>query len=194
MPLSTPKPRQLQHTRKLDLRAYYREDNLWDIEGHLIDVKPFDFDMVDASRSADEPIHDMWLRITIDDEFLVRDVTAHMDTGAHFVCHLATPNFSALIGLKIGPGWNRKLRERLQRSHSCTHLIEMLGQMATTAMQAVWSKTEQTELGESPENRSLSKSMVDSCYAYRSDSPYVEKYYPQSYKPTNANSANDSSE
>ena len=39
MPLSMPKARRLLHTRSIDLRGYYRDDGLWDIEAHFADVK-----------------------------------------------------------------------------------------------------------------------------------------------------------
>ena len=44
MPLSPPAPREPIHTRAIDLRGYRREDGLWDIEGHLTDVKCYDFE------------------------------------------------------------------------------------------------------------------------------------------------------
>ncbi|HZD25710.1 MAG TPA: DUF2889 domain-containing protein [Alphaproteobacteria bacterium] len=186
MPLSQPVSRELIHTRILDLRAYRRADGLWDIEGHLTDVKPFPYDLMDGARAADEPVHDMWLRLTLDRDFVIREAEATMDTGAHGICHLAAPNFAALAGLRIGPGWNRKVRERVGRGRGCTHLVEMLGQMATTAMQAMWAEQESEEgaEGEVPAGgRELKPGLADSCYAYRRESPFVKEYFPSSYLP-----------
>ena len=42
MPLSNPAPRKPMHTRTVECRGYLRDDGRWDIEGHLIDTKPFD--------------------------------------------------------------------------------------------------------------------------------------------------------
>ena len=39
MPLPRPVPRKLSHNRVIDCRGYERDDGLWDIEGHLTDVK-----------------------------------------------------------------------------------------------------------------------------------------------------------
>ena len=41
MPLSQPAPRKLMHNRVIECRGYEREDGLWDIEGHLVDTKPY---------------------------------------------------------------------------------------------------------------------------------------------------------
>jgi hypothetical protein len=183
LPLPTPVARELQHTRTLDLKAYRRDDGLWDIEGHLTDVKPFAYPMLDATRDANEPIHDMWLRLTIDQQMTVREAVAHMDTGAHFVCHRVTPNFAALAGLKIGAGWNRKVRERVGRTHGCTHLIEMLQQMATTAMQALWADDDADAAATPADRREMPSGMENACFAYRTDGEYVEKFFPRFYRP-----------
>ena len=39
MPLSPPEDREPIHHRRIDCRGYRRKDGLWDIEGHLTDVK-----------------------------------------------------------------------------------------------------------------------------------------------------------
>ena len=58
--------RELLHNRQVELRGYKREDGLYDIEGHLVDTKAIDFKLAAGLRPAGQPIHDMWLRITID--------------------------------------------------------------------------------------------------------------------------------
>ena len=44
MPLSPPAPREVLHDRRIECAGYHREDGLWDIEGHIVDTKPFDFE------------------------------------------------------------------------------------------------------------------------------------------------------
>lgn len=172
MPLSDPAPRAPSHTRSLEIAGYQRDDGLWDIEGHLVDVKPFAHGMGEENRAANQAIHDMWLRITIDDDYLVRDAEASMDVGAYRICNQVSPNFAQLKGLSIGPGWNKRVRERLGGALGCTHLIEMLAQMATTAMQTLWTAEEEKNRAEGRE-MALPDGMVDSCYAYRRDGPLV---------------------
>ena len=43
MPLSTPTEREHLHSRQIGLMGYRRNDGLWDIEGHLTDVKTYGF-------------------------------------------------------------------------------------------------------------------------------------------------------
>ena len=104
MALPEPVERELIHERDVECRGYRRADGLWDIEGHLIDTKTYDFENQDRGTvEAGTPVHDMWIRLTIDDKFLVRDVIAVTDQGPFSICADITPNFQRLKGLKIGP-------------------------------------------------------------------------------------------
>ncbi|MEM7252250.1 MAG: DUF2889 domain-containing protein [Pseudomonadota bacterium] len=183
MPLSALIDRELIHTRRIEISAHRRQDGLYDIEGHLVDVKPFRYPMVDQTREANEPVHDMWLRLTIDDELAIHDVDAGMDVGAHDICHEVTPNFRALIGLQIGPGWNRAIRERLGGGHGFTHLNEMLAQMATTAFQATYAEREMAALA-AREPLPLADGVMNACYTYRPNSRYVQRYFPDQFAPS----------
>ena len=185
MPLSQAGEREMIHTRTIDIRAYRRDDELFDIEGHILDVKPFTHHMLDSHRSAGEPVHDMWLRLTIDKAMVVQSAEAKLDVGAHFICHRVEPNFADLAGLKIGPGWNRAVRERVGHDRGCTHLVEMLAQMATAAFQAMWSEREPDgEVHRRAEDRVLPKGLLNSCFTYRGDSPFVREYFPSSFEPS----------
>ncbi|MBT3331014.1 MAG: DUF2889 domain-containing protein [Rhodospirillaceae bacterium] len=182
MPLSDPAPRALQHTRNLELKAYQREDELWDIEGHITDLKEADYSMLDNERTADQPVHDMWLRLTIDTDLVVQEAEAQMDIGAHIPCPKAAPNYSRLKGLKMGPGWNKAVRERLGGVMGCTHLNEMLAQMATTAMQSLFEVVENMQ-DQGDGRYYLSPGLRNSCYAYALNSTYVRDYFPDFYEP-----------
>jgi len=115
MPLSPPKPRHLIHNRAIECRGYEREDGLWDIEAHLVDTKTFATTARDTGkpRQAGEPVHNMWLRLTIDLDMLIHDAEAATDSGPYVNCGDITPNFKALKGITISAGWRRKTREVL---------------------------------------------------------------------------------
>jgi hypothetical protein len=139
MGLSPPKPRAPVHHRRITAGGYGREDGLFDIEGHLVDTKAYPFD--NAWRGPippGEPLHDMWLRLTVDDELTVIEAQAETAAGPYPVCPAITPAFSRLEGLRIGPGWRRAVQSRLGGVQGCTHLAELLGPLATTAFQTVY--------------------------------------------------------
>ena len=73
MPLSTPVPRQMLHRRVVQCTGYRREDGLWDIEGHMVDTKTYSVPNEDRGGviQAGEPLHEMWIRLTVDEESFV---------------------------------------------------------------------------------------------------------------------------
>ena len=83
MPLPvTDVERELRHTRRVRYEGYKRADGLWDIEAHLTDVKSHDNPMKTGVRRAGQPIHEMWLRVTIDRHFTMLDAVASLRRGA----------------------------------------------------------------------------------------------------------------
>jgi hypothetical protein len=184
LPLPVSENREHLHTRTITMQAFRRDDGLMDVEGHLTDIKPFEHQMMDGFRRAGEPVHDLSLRIALDDKFIVVEAEACMDQGAHDICSGAEPNFSRLIGLQIGPGWNKKVKAAMSPGRGCTHIIEMLAQMATAAMQASWSRKpgEKIEMPP-PEERQMESRMLNACYPYHESSPWVEEHFPNAYIP-----------
>ena len=134
MPLSTPVDREPMHRRGIEMHGYRRADGLFDIEAHLLDTKFYGFENEDKGWMAPgTPLHGMWIRLTIDDDLLIHSCEAASDHTPYAVCPQAAPNFARLAGLRIGPGFNRAVQERVGGALGCTHLREVLDQMATVA-------------------------------------------------------------
>lgn len=186
MPLSPAPERELLHLRDIALRGWRRADGLYDIEAHLLDTKATGFANDHRGEIAPgEPLHGMWLRLTIDEDMLVVRCEAASDHTPYAVCPAAAPNFAALAGLRIGPGFNRAVAERVGGTKGCTHLRELLGQMATVAYQTlypVFAARERAEAarraatGEAPPARA--PALVGTCLAYAPDSPVTLARWP----------------
>lgn len=179
MSLSTPATRQHLHTRTVTCQGFRRDDGLWDIEGHITDVKTYPFPNDHRGTiEPDDPIHDMWIRLTLDNDFVVRAVEAVTDKGPFGVCGAITPSFQQLVGLRIGLGWTRAVKERLGGVAGCTHLVELLGPVATTAFQTIYPvlSRERVKAGK-PEARSRPP-MLDTCHALAADGDIVKRYWP----------------
>lgn len=181
MPLSPPAERRHVHLRAINIRGYERADGLWDIEGHLVDTKSYGFDNRDRGRvEPGTPVHEMWLRITIDTEMLIHAAEASTEYGPYAMCGAITPNFTKLAGIRIGPGWRKKVREVVGGVKGCTHLVELLGPLATTAYQTIWpamSKKQKDEARDSGKQPAI----LGSCHAYAPDSPVVKRNWPEHY-------------
>ncbi|HSQ05726.1 MAG TPA: DUF2889 domain-containing protein, partial [Burkholderiales bacterium] len=115
MNLSNAAPRRLIHTRTIECKAYEREDGLWDIEAHLVDTKTDRHLRRHGGRDREpgEPIHDLWIRVTMDLDFLIHDVEAATVSTPFAECGNVTPRFKKLIGVKIASGWRKEIAARL---------------------------------------------------------------------------------
>jgi hypothetical protein len=163
MPLPQSAPRRLIHTRRIEVQGFEREDGLWDIEAHLVDTKavPHSRRNGGRDRAPGEPVHDMWLRLTIDLDMVVHDVEACTDSGPYAICGDITVNFKRLIGLKIGPGWRKEIRARVGGIEGCTHMVRE--RRSRNAGKPVTKKPYQ----------------IGSCHVYEEGSPAVRQRWPQ---------------
>jgi hypothetical protein len=189
MSLSQPVPREHIHTRHVECRGFRRADGLWDVEGRLTDVKSYSFHNSHRGEIAPgTPVHDMWLRLTVDDDLTIHAVEAVTDSSPFRACPGVTPNFQRLIGLSIRSGFKRKVRERLGGTQGCTHLVELLGSVATTAFQTVFpirNRSEATARGGDEPNGAhegrLRPQLIDTCHAFASDGEVVKESWPDYY-------------
>ena len=106
MPLPPATPREHLHTREIECRGYRREDGLWDIEGRLVDTKTYGFfNHARGDVKSGQPVHDMSIRLAVDNESIIHEAVGCMDHTPYPICGNATFTVDELKGPKIGPGW-----------------------------------------------------------------------------------------
>jgi hypothetical protein len=203
MPLTQPATREKLHTRDIQICGYRRADGLFDIEAQLADTKSYGFVNQDRGYvTAGEKLHGMWLRLTLDDTMTIVASEAATDHAPYAVCPSAAPAFASLAGLRIKPGFLREAAQRVGGPVGCTHLRELLQQVATTAYQTIspyraWREAQQNgeaaERGSDKLDARIAKklvaaggSIVDTCRAYASDGPIVRRRWPELYTGTDA--------
>lgn len=180
MPLPSPAPREALHRRLIDMHGYRRADGLFDIEGHLEDTKTYPFGNLDRGTiQPGVPLHGMWLRLTVDEDLVIVACEAATDFSPYSICPQAAPNFAALEGVRIGPGFTRAVKERVGGVHGCTHLREMLAQMATVAFQTIYPVRRKKEAEDPAAAAAARNRMVGTCLAYAPDSPIVTERWGQ---------------
>lgn len=179
MPLSPAAEREHIHTRSYDIRGYRRGDGLWDIEARMTDVKSYGFKNDHRGEiKPGEPLHDMAIRLTLDEDLVVRDIEAATDAAPYAVCPAITPNFKRMIGERVGLGWRYAIKKHLGGVEGCTHLVEMLGMMATVAFQTLYPVLAK-KAAKAP--RKGRPALIDTCHAYRSDGDVVKRQWPAHY-------------
>ena len=171
-------PRVLVHTREVVCRGYRRPDGLWDIEAHMADRKEYTVHSDYRCVETGEPFHDMALSVTVDGSLTIQAVEASIAAAPHRICPAIVPNFQRLVGLRIASGFTLELRRRLGGVEGCTHLVELFGSLATTAVQTVQPllSGDGHALAERPRQ-------IGACHALAATGEVVAKYWPGFHVP-----------
>jgi hypothetical protein len=193
MPLPPPADRTLLHTRKITCQGYRRADGLWDVEGHLTDERTYAHrGLTGAEKQPGEFIHDLSIRLTLDDSLTVRAVAVAADATPFPLCPAIAPAYQKLVGLAIVSGWTAAVKERLGGVQGCTHLVELLGPVATTAFQTIAPIRQQAEIREREAMRDQGVEppprrpppLLNSCHSFAADGPLVRTLWPEHAKPS----------
>lgn len=191
--LPDPAAREALHTRRYDFRGYRRTDGLFDIEGRMVDTKDYAFpNDWRGIVEPGQPVHDMLIRLTLDDRFTIQDIAVVTAASPFAICRDITPAFDALKGATIAKGWSRTLRNSFTGAHGCTHHVEMLRAMGTVAFQTIYGYREkatrdsgatQTEGPPAEAVPGKRPAFLDTCHALASDGEVVRTHWPQFYEP-----------
>jgi hypothetical protein len=176
MPLTDPVAREPLHKRAIEINGYRRADGLFDIEATLADTKSYEFTTFE--RGAIHPgdrLHGMALRMTVNESLTIIACEAVMDDTPYRLCPEVAPNFARLAGLRIGRGFLKAAAERVAGPEGCTHLRELLQQVATVAFQTI------APLRRDVRSRDMTALLIDSCYAYAGKGDLVRRRWPDLY-------------
>jgi hypothetical protein len=175
MPLSpsTSARRKIQN-RQIQLEGWKRDDGLWDIEGRLTDTKEHDYSLGSGVRPAGAAIHDMQVRITIDEHFNIVAAEAHSLAVPYPGCDTITPAYGKLTGLNLMRDFRRNVSELFGSIKGCSHITELLMLLPAVAFQTFASDlTEESGFGGSNKPFPL-----DKCHALETTTDTVRRYYP----------------
>jgi hypothetical protein len=185
MPLPTPAPRKLRHTRTIVCEGYERADGQWDVDGRLTDVKAdtIKFWNEGAEIPAGQPVHDMYLRLTVDSKMTITHSEAAMDYHPWPVCPAITQNFSKLAGVSIKPGFTKKAGDLFGGINGCTHLGSLIGPAATTVMQTmVRARVKRMKEAQDNGQPRPMPAFLNTCHTWATNSPVVKREYPEFYR------------
>jgi hypothetical protein len=174
MPLPPAATRKLFHERSIRCRGYFRDDGLWDIEARLVDTRSYTSDVGFRHEvPAGEAVHEMLLRLTIDSDLVIQEAIAITEIGPYPSCSSANSKIPELKGVRIAFGWRGEVDLRLGGRNGCAHIRELLGPIATAAIQTLAPRR-----GIDDRDRNGRPTRIDSCHAYASDGEVVRRYWP----------------
>ena len=184
MPLPAPQARTHLHTRATVYRGYRRDDGLWDIEAELSDTKTYSFELQGRpALTPGEPIHGMAIRATLDDSMTIREIVTVMDDTPYGECQQGTDPMQKMVGVAMGPGWRMAIERALGGTRGCTHLRELLFNMATAAYQTIpgYRSHLRKQAGSNEDHGAATTAPyhLGKCIAWDFNGAVVQRNYPQ---------------
>lgn len=170
----------------MDVQVFSRGNGLWEADAQLVDVKARDVPMVSGLRPAGTPIHEMLLRIVVNEKLEILEAgsqTLWMPYPGH--CNEHGDAYAKLVGLNLLQGFRQALRERLGGVLGCTHLTELAQVLPTAVVQAMAGEVFDTR-GQGAQQ----PFQIDRCHALRSDGEAVRQFYPRWHRPPTTNDTN----
>lgn len=182
--MATDLDRELVHTRQITCRAFRLKNGFLEIEAMLNDEKGQEVKFRSRpSVLAGEFMHRMSLSVTIDNDYVIRDVRVVTLQAPWPMCGGTDADYARLIGLRVGPGFSQKVRELLGGVKGCTHVTELVAQAANTYMQASWPDriARQVAVDQDPRQwpDKSTLAFVDHCHAWRRDGETLVQEYPE---------------
>src|ERR1700694_355109 len=99
MPLSRPQPTRTRlHTPRVTYECFRRDDGLFELEAHLTDVKDHDYVLLTGVRRAGDAVHDMWARVTVGRDYVVRAIDVSTESMPYpGACDRIEPAYARLV-------------------------------------------------------------------------------------------------
>lgn len=165
------------HTRRVSYECFRRDDDLFDLEGHLTDIKDHDYALLTGVRRAGDPVHDMSVRVTIGRDYRIRSIQVRTD-GMPYIgaCDRIEPAYSKLVGASVLHGFRKTLNEAMGGVRGCSHVTELLTHLPSAAIQMFAGLRREIEEGEGKPFQ------LDRCHALETTTDTVRRYYPQWYR------------
>jgi hypothetical protein len=176
--------RQLKHRRQIDVQVFSRGNGLWEVDAVLTDTKTRVADMLDGPRPAGTPIHDMLLRLVVNEKLDILEagsVTRWMPYNG--ICNDHDDAYGGLVGMNLLQNFRLAMRKKLGGVLGCTHITELAQTLPTAVVQAF--------AGEVIDTRGTAEGaqqpfQIDRCHALRADGDIVRLHHPRWYRPAAA--------
>ncbi|QHE84585.1 DUF2889 domain-containing protein [Hydrogenophaga sp. BPS33] len=188
MPLSPPQTRSPITARHIVCEGFRRDDGLWEVEARLADTRSYEAPTLwRPNLPAGEPFHEMALRLAFDDLREIHEIEVAIDSHPFPECPSAIPNFQRLIGLRMGAGFNKAVQARVGGEEGCTHVLTLITNMATVAVQTLGSQIRWNDRASAERVYGLDADgkppVVGACRGYGRSGEMVRRIYPDFYIP-----------
>jgi hypothetical protein len=171
--------RELIHTRKITVNCYETDEERMIIEGYLTDERLFPYIIHALNEKHDAGLmHHITLTMELSiPQMKIVSMKAEMPVVPDNGCRDIKKAVEMLVGLRIRPGFTNETRKILGKASGCLHLTNLILSMSSAAVQGVWSYYSRVREGRGapPLPRTDRSMLLNSCYMWRDDGPFVER-------------------
>lgn len=162
------------HHRRSIVFDVHDADDAVRVVGHLRDERPW------AQQPEHLPVvHDLELEATVSlTDFTVRSVEVRFHTYPHAECPQIADAYQRLVGMRVGHGWSKAVRERVGGPQGCAHLRELARAMAPVLVQAAFSarvRENPTREGDETRLRKVLPLLTGTCHVWAPEGPGQRK-------------------
>ena len=163
------------HVRTIEISTYSTDDeNKFIIEGFLNDDRFNDYYLITGEKKPAGKIHQMVVRMLIAlPDMKIEEIEAEMIDVPAEECYDTSDFVKSLIGLTLSQGYSIKVRSLLGGINGCTHMVNLLINMAPAALQGIWSFKSKKKVDKDsiPDEKNrvfyMVKFLKNTCYAWR---------------------------
>lgn len=107
------------------------------LEAYIIHVKSNDLTLARGNLPAWQPLHSLWLSLTLDQQHIIVEVVVDSEATPYpGHCNTNAPAYNQLVGLNILKIFRVALKARINGALGCTHLTESAQILPTVALRA----------------------------------------------------------
>lgn len=153
----------------------------------MTDSKPFPFALPGKSLEPHQALHRMIIRVTFDEWLTVVDIATQMGDYPYAMCSDADQHMKRMIGCSMTKGWRQAIEDNLGKVQGCTHMRELLYNMATVAFQTLAPLSiERTKALMDKGLLNKAPPHLGQCHTFDLGSEVVREVFPMFYQPRQA--------
>ncbi len=168
--------KELIHTRTITVNCFEADDERLIVEGSLTDERHYPYVLHALNQQRDAGLmHQMTLTMELTiPQLEIISLTAEMPVIPDQGCGDVKAAVQKLVGHRIQPGFTTQVRALFGKAAGCVHLTNLILTMASAAVQGLWSYFSRSREGGALSLPDMDGSMLlDSCYMWRKDGPFV---------------------
>jgi len=169
--------KELIHTRTISVNCYETDEERLVVEGKLTDERHFPYVLHALNQKRDAGLmHHITLTMELTIPRMdILSIKAEMPVIPDTGCTDVKAAVQRLAGRRIQPGFTGEVKALFGKAAGCIHLTNLILAMSSAAVQGLWSYFSRSrEGGALPLPGTDGSMLLDSCYMWRKDGPFVK--------------------